>query len=87
MAVVLRGRFAEAEAAGTEETTGFNLEDVTIVEMDPQGPSDLEATAINLDMPSAVAGVNWVGKEVVVEGHFKEGGARRVFTVEHIHEA
>lgn len=92
MAVSLRGRFVEAGASGTEETTGFNLEDVAVIEADLGEPSDLEGATINLDMPSVVAGENWSGEEVVVEGHFKEpsakgGAARRVLTVEHIHEA
>ncbi len=43
MAVTLRGRFVEAEAAGIEETTGFNLEDVTVVEADPQETPTLQA--------------------------------------------
>lgn len=94
MAATLRGTFVEGELAGAEETTGFNLEDVTVVEADPEetSGSDLEGTTINLDMPSAVSGENWVGKEVVVEGHFEEAAAegettRWVFTVESIDEA
>jgi hypothetical protein len=43
-------------------------------------------------VPSAVAAENWVGKEVVVEGHFEEAAAegettRWVFMVESIDEA
>ncbi len=92
MAVSLRGRFVEVDTAGTEETTGFSLEDVTVVDAGPDGPPGLEGATISLDMPSAVAGENWSGKEVMVEGHFddpsgKEENARRVLTVEHIEEA
>jgi hypothetical protein len=91
MAATLRGRFVEAEPAGREETTGFSLEDVTIVESDPEGPSDLQTATVNLDMPSAVSAENWAGKEVNVEGHFEEpppgeGSHRSVFVVEHIDE-
>ncbi len=89
MTVALRGRFVEAESAGTEETTGFNLEDVTVVEADPEETFFApEGEAINLSMPSAVSGENWVGKEVVVEGHFEQsGGQHWVFVVESIDEA
>jgi hypothetical protein len=98
VAATLRGRFVEAEeAAGAEETTGFHLEDVIIVEADPEesesiGGFDPEGQTINLDMPSAVSAEHWAGKEVVVEGHFEEAFAeeeatRRVFTVESIDEA
>ncbi len=95
MAATLRGRFVEAEeAAGAEETTGFNLEDVTVVEADPEESVgfDPEGQTNNLDVPVAHAAENWVGKEVVVEGHFEEASSeeeatRRVFTVESIDEA
>ncbi len=90
MAATLRGTFVEAEQPAGEETTGFSLEDTTIIEQDPEGPSDLQATTINLDMPSAVSAENWVGKEVKVEGHFDappEEPSRQVFVVEHIDEA
>ncbi len=90
MAATLRGRFIEAESAGMEETTGFTLEDVTVVEADPgEDPGfDPEGETINLAMPSAVSGENWVGKEVEVEGHFEQRGAayRRVLVVESINE-
>ncbi len=90
MAATLRGRFVEAEPAGAEETTGFNLEDVTVVEADPgEGPGfDPGGETINLAMPSAISGENWVGKEVEVEGHFEQrgGGDRRVLVVESINE-
>ncbi len=92
MAISLRGRFVEAEAAGTEETTGFNLEDAEVVEADSGEPSDLEDTTISLNMPTVTAGQNWSGKEVVVEGNFEEPPGegettRRVFKVESIDEA
>ena len=91
MAATLRGRFVETEQPTGEETTGFSLEDVTIVEPDPEGPAHLETTPVSLDMPSAVSAENWVGKEVKVEGHFdappEEGASRQVFVVEHIDEA
>ncbi len=90
----LRGRFVEASSAGAEETTGFSLEDATVVGADSEGASDLEPSGetINLDMPSAVSAENWVGKEVVVEGSFEaasagEANPRRVFRVESIDEA
>jgi hypothetical protein len=94
VAATLRGTFVEAESAGTEETTGFNLEGVTVVEADPEETAgfDPEGGAINLDMPSAVAAENWVGKEVVVEGIFEAAstGERTpgwVFRVDSIDEA
>ena len=87
----MRGRFVEAEQPAGEETTGFSLEDVTVVEQDAEGPSDLQSTTINLDVPPAVSAENWVGKEVNVEGRFEmppPGESRRlVFVVEHIDEA
>ena len=55
MAAALRGRFVEGELAREEEeeTTGFLLEDVTVVEADPEAPSefDPEGEMINLNMP------------------------------------
>ena len=92
MAAALRGRFVEGEPAGEEETTGFLLEDVTVVEADPKAPSDFdpEGEMINLNMPSTVSGENWVGKEVEVEGRFEQEGepegARWVFVVQEIDE-
>jgi hypothetical protein len=90
MATTLRGRFVEADQPLGEETTGFSLEDVTIVETDPEDPSHLETTMVDLGMPSAVSAENWVGKEVNVEGHFdappEEASSRQVFVVEHIDE-
>ncbi len=91
MAISLRGRFVEADTAGTEETTGFNLEDAVVVEADSEELSDLEDTTISLNMPSVASGQNWSGKEVVVEGNFEEPPgegetARRVFKVESIDE-
>ena len=92
MAATLRGRFVEGEPAGEEETAGFLLEDVTVVEGDPEAPSDFdpEGEMINLNMPSAVSGENWVGKEVEVEGRFEQEGepeaARWVFVVQEIDE-
>ncbi len=74
MAATLRGRFVETDQPTGEETTGFNLEDVTVVETDTGDPSNLKTTTIDLDMPSAVAGENWVDKEVIVEGR---GDSRR----------
>ena len=92
MGVILRGRFMEADPAGAEETTGFSLEEVEVVEADPaetSGP-DVEGTTVNLDVPSAVSGENWTGQEVVVEGHFRgappQETNRRVFVVESIDE-
>lgn len=92
MAVSLRGRIVEADTAGTEETTGFNLEDATVVEANSNEPSDLEGTTISLSMPTATSGENWAGKEVAVEGNFEEPPGegettRRVFKVERIDEA
>ncbi len=94
MAVTLRGRFVEGKSAGESETTGFSLEDVTVVKADAEETSaaDIEDTTVGLDMPSAVSAENWVGQEVVIEGRFDapsggEGAARRVFVVEHIDEA
>lgn len=89
MTAALRGRVVEAESAGTEETTGFNLEDVTVVDAGPEETTgfDAEGATINLDMPSAVSGENWVGKEVEVSGRFeRREGDRRVFVVESIDE-
>ncbi len=90
MASILRGRFVEAQQPAREETTGFSLEHVTVVVLDPEGPSHLETT-VNLDMPLAVSAENWVGKEVNVEGRFDappgEAASRQVFVVEHIDEA
>lgn len=90
MATTLRGRFIEAESARMEETTGFALEGVTVVEADPaEGPDfDPEGETIALDMPSTVSAENWDGKEVEVEGHFElRGGAyRQVLVVESINE-
>ncbi len=64
MAATLRGRFVETEPAGTEETTGFGLEDATLIEADPEETSDFdpEGVEIDLDMPSAVSAENWVGR-------------------------
>jgi hypothetical protein len=94
VAATLRGRFVEAEPAGAEETTGFGLEDVTLIEADPEEAPDFdpEGVEIDLDMPSAVSAENWVGKEVVVEGSFEpaptgERTPRRVFRVESIDES
>ncbi len=93
MAATLRGTLVEAEqSAGTEEIVDFRLEDVTFVEPNPEGPADLETTAVNLIMHSAVSDENWVGKEVVVEGRFdippsEDDTSRWVFVVEHIEEA
>ncbi len=93
MAATLRGRFVEAEQPAGEETTGFNLEDVTVVEADPEETSgpDVEGTTVDLDMPSAVSAENWVGQEVIVEGRFDAAPSgetsRRVFVVESIDEA
>ena len=94
MAAALRGRFVEGELAGgeEEETPGFLLEDVTVVEADPEAPSDFdpEGEMINLNMPLDVSGENWVGKEVEVEGRFEQEGepegVRWVFVVEEIDE-
>jgi len=93
VAAALRGRFVEGElAGGEEETRGFLLEDVTVVEADPEAPSDFdpEGEMINLNMPLAVSGENWVGKEVEVEGRFEQEGepegTRWVFVVEEIDE-
>ena len=92
MGVILRGRFMETDPAGAEETTGFSLEGVEVVEADPvetSGP-DVEGTTVNLDVSSAVSGENWTGQEVVVEGHFRgvppQKTSRRVFVVESIDE-
>ena len=88
----LRGRFVEGELAGEEETPVFLLEDVTVVEADPEAPSDFdpEGEMINLNLPLSVSGENWVGKEVEVEGRFEQEGApearRWVFVVEEIDE-
>ena len=92
MAVTLRGRFVEAEDAGVEKITGFNLENVTVVEADSQAPADIEGTTVSLDMPSAAAGENWVGNEVTVEGDLEkapaeEGDDQWVLTAERIEEA
>ncbi len=90
MAATLRGRFVEAEQPAGEETTGFSLEDATVVEWDPEGPSDIKTTFISLDMPPDVSAENWVGKEVNVEGRFDappEESSRQIFMVEHIDEA
>lgn len=88
MAVVLRGGFVEVEPAGEEETTGFSLEDVRVVEAAPEEtPSfDPEGETINLDMPAAHVGETWVGKEVEVEGRFEQEGGRWVLVVEEIDE-
>ena len=87
----MRGRFVEGELA-EEETTGFLLEDVTMVEANPEAPFDFdsEGEMINVNMPLAVSGENWVGKEVEVEGRFEREvepeGAHWVFVVEEIEE-
>jgi hypothetical protein len=67
---------------------------VTVVEADPEETAgfDPEGGAINLDMPSAVAAENWVGKEVVVEGIFEAASTEErtpgwVFRVDSIDEA
>lgn len=89
VAATLRGRFVEGEPAGEEETTGFDLEDVTIVEADPEEAADFdpEGETVNLAMPSVVSAKNWVGKDVEVSGHFeRRGGDRRVLVVESIDE-
>ena len=93
VAAALRGRFVEGELAGEEEETMvFLLEDVTVVEADPEAPTDFdpEGEMINLNMPLAVSGENWVGKEVEVEGRFEQEGEpeghRWVFVVEEIDE-
>jgi hypothetical protein len=93
VAAALRGRFVEGKLAGEEEeTTDFLLEDVTVIEADPEAPPhfDPEGEMINLNMPLAVSGENWVGKEVEVEGRFEQEGepegARWVFVVEEIDE-
>jgi hypothetical protein len=93
VAATLRGRLVEAEPAGMEETTGFNLQDVTVIEADPEETSGFEPEGgtIDLDMPSAVAANNWIGKEVVVQGDFEatstgERTPRWVFRVESIDE-
>lgn len=92
MAATLRGRFVEAESAGTEEIIDFRLEDVMFIEPAPEGPAYLETTAVDLVMHSGVSHENWVGKEVVVEGRFDtppsgDESSRWVFLVEHIDEA
>ncbi len=91
VADTLRGRFVEEEQSTVGSSSSFSLEDVTVVEQDAEGPSDLQSTTINLDMPSAVSPEDWVGKEVKVEGRFDmppPGETRRlVFVVEHIDEA
>ena len=91
VAATLRGRFVETEQWGGEETTGFSLEDVTVVKTEPEETSgpDVEGSTVNLNMPSAVAGENWVGQEVIVEGRIDTGlfTSRQVFVVENIDEA
>ncbi len=91
MAAILRGTFVEAEQPTVVSSPGFCLEEATVVEWDPEGPADLQTTAINLDMPSAMSPESWVGQEVVVEGRFdappEEESSRQVFVVEHIDEA
>lgn len=90
MATTLRGRFVEAVSVGVEKTAIFSLEEVTVVEMDPEGLSHLEATTIHLVMPSVVSGDDWIGREMVVEGRFDippPGETRRlVFVVKRIVE-
>ncbi len=88
----MRGRFVEeAEQSTVVSSSSFSLEDATVVKWDPEGPSDLQTTAISLDMPPRLSAENWVGKEVNVEGHFgappEEESFRPVFVVEHIDEA
>lgn len=91
MAAILRGTFVEAEQPTVVSSPGFCLEEATVVEWDPEGPADLQTTAINLDMPSAMSPESWVGQEVVVEGRLdappEEESSRQVFVVEHIDEA
>lgn len=90
----VRGTFVEASSARAEETTGFSLEEATVVEADSEEASNLEPSGgtINLNMPSAVSAENWVGKEVVVEGSFEaastgEATPRWIFRVDSIDEA
>ncbi len=89
----MRGRFVEAKQPIGAETIGFYLEDVTVVEVDPEEASspDVEGTTVDLDMPLTVAGEQHrVGKEVIVEGRFSaspEEESDRVFVVKHIKES
>jgi hypothetical protein len=77
---------------GKLDSLAILLEDVTVVEADPEAPSDFdpEGEMINLNLPLSVSGENWVGKEVEVEGRFEQEGApedrRLVFVVEEIDE-
>ncbi len=86
----MRGRFVGAMSVGVEKTTGFSLEEVTVVEMDAEGLSHLEAKTIHLVMPSVISGDDWIGREIVVEGRFDippPGETRRlVFVVKRIVE-
>ncbi len=90
MTTTLRGRFVEAVSVGVEKTTGFSLQEATVVEMDPEGLFHLEAKTIHLVMPSAISGDDWIGREMVVEGCFDippPGETRRlVFVVKRIVE-
>ena len=83
MATILRGTFVEAEQPTVFSSPSFCLEEAAVVEWDPEGPADLQTTAINLDMPSAMSPESWVGQEVVVEGRFEapseEESSRQVY--------
>lgn len=47
MAATLRGRFVKAEQPTVVSSSSFSLEDATVVEWDPEGPSGLQTTAIS----------------------------------------